>query len=378
MGCQLHPLCGGCTGRDLPLEQYRAAKAAKVRHILDTGLTDKDYIWEEPVFIEDGGRRRAALAFCCKKGQITLGFNAAESSEICDCRQCLMLTPALNAELAPLKDFLEKFCAVKSPVKTKAKSKPQKPVQSGDVLILQADNGLDIVLEADISLSLDHRLEISDYVNSREQIIRFSHRRKSDAAVETVMEKTKPLIHIGGYEVQVAPGTFLQASKAGEEALIKTVMRYLGETHGHIADLFCGIGTFTYALAAAGNKVDAYDSNESLLEGFRTSVNRQMLNTVSVYKKNLFKDPLEARELSRFDAVVFDPPRAGAAAQVKELAKLHESTKPEKIIAVSCNPHSFVNDADTLISGGYKLRKVTLIDQFVYSAHSELVALFTR
>lgn len=378
MGCQYQPQCGGCIYRNLSPEQYRRTKAEKVKNILDTGLISKEYLWEDPLFLNDGSRRRAALAFNCKKGKIILGFNAADSNEICDCSLCPMLTPALNDELAPLKNFLEKFCSITLTNKSKKGKTPPKTLQSGDVLILEADNGLDFVLEADLELSLDHRMEIADYVNGREHIIRFSHRQKNDTAVETVVEKIKPLIRIGGYEVLAAPGMFLQASKSGETALIETTLRYLGETRGHIADLFCGIGTFTYALAALGNKVDSYDSNDSLLDGFRASVNRQMLNSVSVYKKNLFKDPLEASDLSRFDAVVFDPPRAGASAQVRELAKLQDCDKPEKIIAISCNPHSFVNDANILISGGYKLKKVTLIDQFVYSAHSELVALFTR
>lgn len=101
-----------------------------------------------------------------------------------------------------------------------------------------------------------------------------------------------------------------------------------------------------------------------------------MIPNIEIQAKNLFKYPLDKLELKGFSAVVFDPPRAGAAAQVKKIAEMTD--KPEKIIAVSCNPNTFVNDANTLISAGYKIDEITLVDQFIYSNHSELVALFTK
>ena len=97
-----------------------------------------------------------------------------------------------------------------------------------------------------------------------------------------------------------------------------------------------------------------------------------------IIKQNLFKYPLIGKDIESFDAIVFDPPRAGALAQVKEIAAMDEAKMPQRIIAVSCNPHSFVNDANLLISGGYRLEEITLVDQFSYSNHSELVALFTK
>lgn len=380
MNCVYQTQCGGCLQRGLPVEEYRRTKIQKVRNILDTALVTQNYIWDEPVFLNDGSRRRAAMAFSYTKGQLILGFNAAGSSTICSVANCLMLTPAINAILADLKIFLQKFCAVKITEKDKRKSRKttEKTLSGGDILILEADNGIDIVLEADITLNLDHRMEIFDYINGHNELIRFSHRRRGNEEAEPIVEKIKPVIKISHFDVFVAPGMFLQASKQGETALINTVMKYLGESGGQIADLFCGIGTFTYPMAAAGHKIAAYDSNESLLKSFAESVNRQMLHNVSIYKQNLFKYPLEVNQLQNFDAVVFDPPRAGASAQTKELSKLGADARLQKIIAVSCNPHSFVNDANNLISGGFKLKNITLIDQFVYSGHSELVALFTK
>lgn len=103
-----------------------------------------------------------------------------------------------------------------------------------------------------------------------------------------------------------------------------------------------------------------------------------MIPNIEILQKNLFKYPLDADDLKQFALVVFDPPRAGAAAQVKQFAQMSDVDKPQKIIAVSCNPHTFINDANTLLSSGYALEKITMVDQFVYSKHCELVALFIK
>ena len=154
-------------------------------------------------------------------------------------------------------------------------------------------------------------------------------------------------------------------------------MKYIGEHKGRIADLFCGIGTFSYPLCRnQDNKITAIDSSPELLEGFKQSVNRNQIKNVKIEARNLFKYPLDEQELSQLDIVVFDPPRDGAATQVKNLADC--SNAPQIVVAVSCNPHTFVNDANTLIDGGYTLKEITMVDQFIYSGHTELVALFEK
>lgn len=379
MGCIYQQSCGGCSFRDKTPEEYQTFKEQKVKGILNAGLKEHTYHWNKPVFLPDGTRRRAALAFSYGKNELLLGFNENKSNRIVNCEQCLMLTPKINAVLPSLRKFLAEFCAIKASRKLKGKKIVVSSVNKGDVLILEADNGLDVVLEADGELTLDHRMAIFEYVNAAADIIRFSFRRKTEEQAEPVVEKLKPVIKIAGFDIYIAAGTFLQASKAGQDALISPVLKYIGATGGKIADLFCGIGTFSYPLAVnKENKITAADLNEPLLNGFKASLNANILHNVEIVKRNLFKYPFTAAELKGFKAVVFDPPRAGAAAQVAELAKMEQSDKPEKAVAVSCNPHSFVNDANILIAGGYKLEEVTMVDQFVYSNHAELVALFTK
>ena len=377
MTCPYAEICGGCLRRGMSEEQYRETKTAAFRRIL-SGIK-ADFAFGEPVFVADGTRRRAAMAFRRRKGKVTLGFNEAASGNVVDCETCALLTPKLNAALPDVRRLLTEVCAL--PFTERKKGRKTVPVflDGGDVWLCEADNGTDVVLEFDRPLELGHRMAVFELAQGFEGIIRISHRRRPDAEAEPVVEKNAPYVKIADTFVYIPAGTFLQPSREGEQALVSLVLKYLGETSGRIADLFCGVGTFSYPLARnPANRVLAVDSSERLLAGFRRTVNKNMIPNIEIAAKNLFKYPLDATELKGFNAVVFDPPRAGAAAQTARLAALPVGERPEKIIAVSCNPGTFVNDANTLVSAGYKLVEVTMVDQFVYSDHSELVALFTK
>ena len=186
--------------------------------------------------------------------------------------------------------------------------------------------------------------------------------------------------NFNGVPLWIRPQSFFQTNPTVASALYATARDWVRALNiHHMWDLFCGVGTFSYPLSALpGTRIFAADSSVALLDGFRRSINKNMIANVEIVVKNLFKYPLDTSELKGFAAVVFDPPRAGAEAQAAQLAALPEADRPAKIIAVSCNPHSFVRDANILLSGGYKLAEVTIVDQFVYSNHSELVALFTK
>lgn len=376
MTCEYSDICGGCSFRHLRQEQYRQEKFAAFRAIVKK-IGQPEISFAAPVFIEDQSRRRASLAFRSTKGKLVLGFNERQSKNIVDLQSCRLLTPQLNAFLPALRELLEEICHVPLTA-TKKKKLAETHLTGGDVWICEADNGIDLVLEFAAELNLGHRLAIADIANKYPQLIRISHRRSPSEIAEPLLEKVKPQIRIGSYDVFVPAGTFLQPSRAGEQALAGAVLRYIGDSTGRIADLFCGVGTLSYPLAAnLTNKITAVDSSSALLEGFRQSINKNMIPNIEILERNLFKYPLDVKELSVFDVLVFDPPRAGAAAQIKMVANMPAAQRPQKIIAVSCNPHSFLADANTLISAGYHLEEVTFVDQFAYSNHSELVALFT-
>ena len=379
MGCRLYENCGGCVYRQLETKTYQKQKEQTVKEVLEKNLGNLDGIWETPVFLPDGTRRRAAFAFEMKKQKFVFGFNENKSANITDICHCDMLTESINAALSDVRALIEKLCLIEFTDTKKGKKAPKKRMTSGDFQILEAENGLDAVLEADIDLNLDHRFEIADFMNTHEAFIRFSFRKKHAWDAEPVVQKAKPFIKIGKTDVFVTAGEFLQPSKEGQKTLISLVEKYVSETKGKTADLFCGIGTFSYALAAVeGRTVLSVDASKALLQNFQKSVDAQMIGNIEIMQKDLFLYPMDANELKFFDIIVFDPPRAGAKAQAEEFCKSEKDARPEKIVAVSCNPLTFARDAKILTAGGYVLKKITMVDQFVYSDHSEIVALFTN
>lgn len=374
--CGVENLCGGCPLRHLSKAEYQRTKAEKINAILK-GIKLENLPLSQPIFIGDETRRRATFAFNFAKGKMVLGFNAYHSNELVDCGNCLLLRPEIRNSLPALKNLLSDLCAEPF-VSKQGKKTSSIRLTKGDLSITLADNGLDVVIELPQMPELNHRMIISEHLFSLPDVIRVSWRRRVNDKPEVIVEKLAPQIKIGSVAVYIPAGTFLQPSQQGEQALISQVLEYLGEDRGKIADLFCGVGTFSYPLSELkGNSITSIDSSADLLEGFQRSVNRNMISNITIKAKNLFKYPLDEQELKDFDIVVFDPPRAGAKAQVEKLANMGEMG-PHKIIAVSCNPETFVRDANILLSGGWHLQNLRMVDQFIYSDHSEIVALFTK
>ncbi len=376
MACDVAEICGGCPRRMLSPEEYRRQKTEEFAKIL--APLGAELRLGIPVFIADGTRRRASLAFSFHRGKLCLGFNQKRSDMLVDIAACPLLTPRLNAVLPDIRQLLSAVCAVPLQIRKGKKIQTQN-LTSGDVWLCEAANGIDVVLEYDAPLELSHRMILFEQTQTMPGIIRLSHRRRVTEAAEPIIEKARPCVKLGGVDVYIPAGTFLQPSLAGEQALTELVRTYLDDTQGKIADLFCGVGTFSYVLAQnIKNKITAADSSRELLKGFRETVNANRIPNIDIINRNLFKYPFDAAELEGFSAVVLDPPRAGAAAQTALLAAMPPTKRPQKIIMVSCNPRTFVNDAQTLLSGSWSCREVTMVDQFVYSDHSELVALFTN
>ena len=375
--CSYAEICGGCLYRREASEDYQKHKEEAFRRVM-AGLKKQPEQYGNPVFIPDGTRRRASLAFRRHKGKLVLGFNMRKSAEIVDIQKCCLLTPQLNAVLPEVRDLLAELCSLPFSEK-KGRKIQQTFLTAGDVWLCQADNGIDLVLEFDGELDLSRRMVIFEKAQNSEKIIRISHRRRDNETPEPVVEKFPPLVDIAGVNVYIPAGCFMQASGEAERTLIGLVLKYLGNMEGNIADLFCGMGTFSYPLSRnIRNKITAVDSSAELLNAFAKSIHKNMIPNIEIKNKNLFKYPLDENELKNFTAIVFDPPRAGASAQVAKLAALSPDSQPQKIIAVSCNPESFVNDANILLEGGYCLKEITMVDQFICSNHMELVALFSK
>jgi 23S rRNA (uracil1939-C5)-methyltransferase len=190
---------------------------------------------------------------------------------------------------------------------------------------------------------------------------------------ELIAQRAVPTVKMGKARIALPPGSFLQATAAGEEALARLVDSHIDKPKV-VADLFCGLGPFALRLAERA-RVAAFDSDQASIVALKAAAAATSgLKPVEAEARDLFRRPLVGPELKRFDAVVFDPPRQGAEAQSRELAK---SAVPV-VVAVSCNPATFARDVKILTEGGYRLTDVTPVDQFRHSAHVEIVARLSR
>lgn len=377
MKCENYEICGGCSFRDMKEADYQKQKEFDIKNILSR-IKQKDIHFGKTVFVPDGTRRRTTLAFSFYKGNLVLGYNQKKTHDLADCYKCPLLTQKINNNLLNIRKLIEGVGDIAF-VKKEKKKVLTSYLKEGDIYICEADNGLDVVLEFDKELTLEHRMQIAEISWPFVDIIRISHRKKIDALPELIIERAKPIINIKGIPVGIPAGNFLQASKEAETTLIDLMLKYVGESSGKCLDLFCGIGTFSYPLSLnMKNKIVAIDSSKDALEVFKQNIKAAVIPNISVVCKNLFKYPLSGDELKNYDVAIFDPPRAGAEAQMTEILKLPAAERPKKIVAVSCNPETFVRDANILIDAEYKIVEITIVDQFIYSPHAEVVALFER
>ena len=239
------------------------------------------------------------------------------------------------------------------------------PIESreADLTLTPTDRGIDLDLSGidEASLSLEARQGLADFAAAHDLA------RLSVDLVPMAQART-PALNLGGVTVPLPTATFLQATFSGQDALIEQVLKGAGEA-ARVADLFCGIGTFALPLSPSAS-VLAVDSDGPALMGLTGAV-RQAGRQVETEKRDLFDRPLTADELEGFDAVVIDPPRAGAAAQARELAR---SNVPV-VVSVSCNPDTFARDAAEL-AAAYDLISLAVVDQFIWSLHIEVVGTF--
>jgi 23S rRNA (uracil1939-C5)-methyltransferase len=342
--------CGGCTLQEVEPGAVAAWKRDRVIEALRRFGLSAERI-EPTATVPAGTRRRATLAALRLGKQVVLGFNERRSTRIVDLAGCTVMTGALVALLAPLRTLLAALL---------------QPRESADLALTEASNGVELVLVRKRAPTLADREALAAFAQTHD-LARIAWRRDMRSEIEPIAARRAPAIVLGGVPVALPPAAFLQPSVDGETKLIERVRaRLAGATR--VADLFCGVGTFALPLAAAGVTVDAVDSDAASIAALAAT------RRVATQRRDLFRDPLRARELDAFDAVVLDPPRAGAAAQVAPLAE----AAPGRLVYVSCNPASFARDARALVDGGWHLRDVLPVDQFRWSAHVELVAYLER
>jgi 23S rRNA (uracil1939-C5)-methyltransferase len=349
--CQHFVICGGCALQHVETTAYHEWKRDQVVQALSQrGITGIDVA--PLVAFGPRTRRRAVFTARLVNGDVMVGFQERGTHFIVDMAECHVVHPDLFALVPRLREALADVL----PEQARA-----------EVDVMRADNGLDVVLGVGrMTLDSALRTKFAD-IAAKLGIIRLT------VNGELVAQSQVPVLEWAGAKVTPPPGAFLQAVPEAEAALQTLVTEAVGNAK-RVADLFAGCGAFTFPLAKK-SAVAAYDSETASIDALSAAArNAKGLKPITAERRDLFRRPLLKHERDTFDAVVIDPPRAGAKAQTEQLA----TSKVGTIAAVSCSPTTFARDARTLIDGGYQLKSVTPIDQFLWSPHIELVAIFER
>lgn len=338
--------CGGCSLQHMADEPYRDFK----RNLVVSALRSKglDVQVDALVDCRPGERRRVVFAARKTEKGLLLGFSQAGSHHIVDIEECPVTSDGIVSRLDAIRSIGLPLASNAEPFR---------------ITVMETLSGLDISVEGIKSVNDKQRRALTEIVLSMRGIARVS------LSGEILIEPQKPVIDFDGVKISPPSGSFAQATRQAEDAMAELVLAHVGKSK-RIADLFCGSGTFALRLARLG-KVHAVEAEDKPLKALDLAArNTQGLKPVSIEKRDLFRHPVIVKDLKNYDAVVFDPPRAGAEAQCKELAR----STVKKIVAISCNPLSLARDLAILVEGGYRVTKVTPVDQFLWSPHVEAVA----
>ena len=348
--CPHFAVCGGCAIQHWESGRYRAWK----RNIVIETLAQAKLDCEVGPLIDAHGLGRRRITVHARIGThevLKVGFSAAHSHDIIAVDRCPILDPGLNGALDAAWALAEPLISVGKPL---------------DIQITATDSGLDVDVRGSGPLPAAAITALSG-VAERHRLARLTRHG------ELVLMRNPPVITMGTAQVTLPPGSFLQATVAGEETLAGLVVGH-SKRAKHVGDLFCGVGPFALRLAA-NSRVSAFDSDTGAIAALqKAAASTSGLKPVKAETRDLFRRPLMPQELRDFDAIVFDPPRQGAQAQAQQLA----ASKVPVVIAVSCNVATFARDARILLDGGYRIEGVTPVDQFRHTPHVELVARFRR
>ena len=350
--CRHFGTCGGCQLQHLDeasLAQFvgdRVANAAEGQGLVPERLA-------APHLSPPNTRRRATLRAINGGGRPLIGFNEAGSHRVVDMKENFILAPELVALLGPLRGLFGTL----------------RGKYAAEIELTLADQGVDCGIKGVTFEGYEAMEALNDFARDN-KLARLT--MDMGYGAEALWEPEPVTVTLSGVAVGLPSGAFLQATADGEAALVGAARDWLaGATQA--ADLFSGLGTFAFALAAQGAKVSAYEAARNAYLACKQAAGRAQLQVEAVHR-DLFRNPLQADELAKVDAVLLDPPRAGARDQVEMLA---HSAVP-KIVYISCNPSSWARDAKTLVEAGYRLAELRPVGQFRWSTHVELASLFIK
>jgi 23S rRNA (uracil1939-C5)-methyltransferase len=350
--CPHFGTCGGCALQHWAPAHYRDWKRGLVVEALtDMGFAAAGALVDPLIEAHGEGRRRAVFhAWRRAHDVLEVGFAALRAHHVVAIDHCPVLAPSLSGAIETAWAIAEALAAERKPL---------------DIQVTATEAGLDVDVRGSGPLTAARMTNLARLAATH-RLARLTRHG------ETIAQRALPTVTMGSARVVLPPGAFLQATAAGEAVLAALVLEHCAATKS-VGDLFAGVGPFALRLAER-TKVMAADNDEEAVAALRDAAKTPRLKPITAERRDLFTRPFVAKELARLDAVVFDPPRQGAQMQSRELA----ASPVPILVAVSCNPLTFARDARILVDGGYRLTRVTPVDQFLYSAHVELVARFEK
>jgi len=348
--CEHFSECGGCVAQHMAPSLYVQWKV----DVLTTAFSHRGIdVQPEPLrSVGSGQRRRTTFSFQRTGKSFVFGYHRSASHALVDVLECPVLQDAISSQLGALRT-LAGTVAVEG--------------QVGRMVVTALDQGLDIALTMPgAKQSQAERVALSKCATDINAVLLTLNG-------DPIVEAKSPILTINGAQISAPTAAFLQVSPEAERWIAEVITGAIKKSKSAV-DLFCGVGTFTFPLARRA-RVAAFDGDASAIASLVDAAkSNQGFKPITATKRDLFRDPLSPRELRAFDAAVVNPPRAGAAEQCERLSKSTVKT----IVMVACNPATLARDARTLLDGGYRMTKLIPIDQFVYSAHLEAVAVFQR
>lgn len=347
--CPHFGTCGGCVAQHMSQALYARWKEAIVREsFTQRGLAAAAIGPLVPC--PQASRRRAVLTAQRRMGQVAIGYHARRTHDLVSIQACPVLVPEITRAFGLLGHIVGAL-----------------GVAEARLGVLASDTGLDVAVEADLETPPPAAASEIGRLAGSGSLARVSLNGAP------LVQRIRPELDMGGTRVAPPPGAFVQAVAVAETALRERILAAVPKSK-RVADLFCGLGAFTYPLARS-TRVLAVDSDKPALAAMQEALRHARgIKPVQALLRDLFRDPLSPKELEDVDAVLLDPPRAGAQAQAQALAR---STVPA-VVYVSCNPATLARDVRLLVDGGYLIESVTPVDQFLYADHVEAICVLRR
>ena len=355
--CNVFFYCGGCQFQHMSYDSYLKWKEKSTLELLRKSKIEVSK-FGGLIASEEQKRRRANFKFKRTKEKSYIGFYKSRTHQIIQLDGCMVLSSDLLEIKQTILEGLEKTMPIGTEI---------------SIQVNQYETGSDILLTTEQQISHIAQVELASWA-SNTSIKRISLYRKGDHENRLIYQNSPPSITWAGIEISPPPGSFLQPTLFGEQILQKLILSAFKDMK-HCLDLFAGIGTLSANLLAQKVRITAIDVRKECLDAYKTGHQKVTENNLlKTEKHNLMNAPLLFQYLNNFDGIVLDPPRGGAQEQIKQIAM---SMCPS-VTYVSCNPFSFVNDAKILIKGGYRLEDFTILDQFSWTTHSEIIGIFKK